>query len=407
MPTKPSTSPPPFGQGDGSGNYTAGDRVGDPSALAIPDTTNGYTPGVEIEPESFNFYVGGSILDWQTNWVAQGTSDADLSAHIAETDSTGLMAIASANFGGTSYTNTALGAAVVITNNTGAGTGSRSLLVVADDGVGIEVVNSSATQPALYVVSDFSGGSGLSMRVQCLDGGKVAEFQAVNDPADGIDIDALGTGKYGAQIRAAEDGAPILVLDRLSGAGQVRGSISFPERTRASAPLNGDVWKTRGLAGSNRGFIEWEDDGGAAGLLKGTQRAWSTEGGLGYSQEESIGPTATTLGTFVNEVTLVMDFTVPKATEPFGDYIVEWSALVTNSGGSNPGMVLRITGPGAFSQQIEIDFTTIGDQQAFSFRKRFAYSGGPDAWTLDFHSSIAGQSVAIAEASIVARGAYE
>lgn len=403
MPTKPPIASPVIAT---NANYAAGARVGDPTKILHGTPADGWTPGAIDVAEFYNHYVN-EFGQWVTNWVSQGTSVGDLNAHIIETDSDGLTSIATVDVGGTGHVTATLGAAFSVTNNTGAGTGSRTALFVADQGRAVEAVNSSSTQPTMYLSNDFSGG-GLVLQVQAIDGGKIAEFQAFNDPADGIDVDALGTGKYGAQIRASFDGLPILILDRLTGATPTRGAISMPGQLLApSAPANNDLWKTAGGLGTSRGHLEWEDAGGAAGLVKGTQRAWSTEGGLGYAQAESIGPNTTTLGTFVNEVTLTIDRAgAPTGTDPNGDYIVEWCALISNSGAGNPEVVLRFVGPG-FSRQVNYKLPAIGDDVAVTFRKRFAYAGGLNTWTLDFHSSIAGQIVEISESSIVARGAYE
>jgi hypothetical protein len=405
MATKPTFSPPQFGLGDGSGNYTSGARTGDPSRIAIPDVTNGYTPGVVIEPESFNFYIGGSILDWQTNWLALGSALAGLDAHIVETASDGRVQIASANFGGTSYVDTPLGAAVFITNNTGAAA-TKGLLVTTDDGTAIEAGNSSSSRPALYVSNDFSGG-GLGLQVQALDGGKVAEFQAVTDPADGVDIDGLGAAKYGARIRASDIGAAILILERIGAGTPVRGAIEFDEHVRPTAPLAGDIWKTPGATGFGRGNLEWEDLGGGPASIKGTQRAWSSTGGLGYASNESTGDTTENWAAFTTKVSVTLDAGGTSGTAPDGDYWVEWSALVHPFDVAVPNILVNFAGPGGFTETVTMVAAQNGFIVPVTFRKRFAFTGGPDTWTLKFRTETAGQDVVMNEASIVVRGAYE
>lgn len=406
MPNKPTTSPPPFGFGDASGFYTSGDRIGDPTRLSIPDLTNGYTPGVTIEPESFNFYVGGSILDWQTNWLALGSALAGLDAHIVETNADGLSLIASADFGGTSYTNTGVGAAVSITANTGAGTDSRALLVNAADGIGVEIVNSSSTNPALRVTNDLSGG-GLPLQVQALSGGQVATFKALINDADGVDIDSRGTAKYGLRVRSADDGFQPLILDYLGATTPTRGAISMPDRGRPSSPATSDLWLAKGVSGLSRGGLEWEDVSGLPGLSKGTQRAWSSNGGLGYAHGESTGESSESVGTPTLKATVTLDSAGTTGTAPDGDYIVEWSAIVRPDDGGVPNIVVTVAGPGGFTETFVMVCAGNGLRVPVNFKKKFAFTGGPDTWTLHFSTATGGQNVKIEEASITVRGAYE
>ena len=401
MPGKPSVASPVIAT---NVLYVAGARIGDPTKIAHGTPADGWTPGAVDVAEFYNYYVN-EFGQWVTDWVAQGTPNADLDTHIVETDANGLSSIAAVDVGGTSSVTTSLGAALTVTANTGAGAGSRAALVTAATGQALSVNNSSTTQPALYVSNDFGAATGLVFQCQILDGGKIAEFQALTDPADGIDVDALGTGKYGARVRAADDGAPILILDRNGAGTPIRGAISLPERARASAPLNGDLWKTPGATGFSRGFLEWEDDGGSSSLTKGTQRAWSSVGGLGYAHAESTGDTTDSTGVFVTKVTLTMDGTT--ATEPDGDYIVEWSALVRPFNGAIPDVEVKLTGPGGFSATLHMVSPLNNVRVPVSFKKKFTFAGGPDTWTLEFQTETGGQDVIISEASITCKGAYE
>ena len=164
MPTKPSVASPPFAT---SLNYTAGARIGDPTKLAIPDVANGYTPGITIEPESFNFY-GNELLTWISTWVALGSSSDDQDAHIVETDAAGLADLASLDVGGTTYASFL--AALTVTNNTGSGS-SRAILATSATQKAIEAQNNSTTNAAIlagnsdvgpaFQANPFAGGVGL------------------------------------------------------------------------------------------------------------------------------------------------------------------------------------------------------------------------------------------------------
>lgn len=172
MATKPTFAPPQFGLGVG-GLYTAGARSGDPTTLAIPDSINGYTPGVIIEPESFNYYIGLHILNWVTNWLALGSNAAGLTAHVMETDASGLNSTAAMQIGGTSHPSAL--AAFTVTNNSGSGA-SRAILASATTNVAIEASNASLTNGAIVADNSSTGpafkatpsGGGVGIEIECL-----------------------------------------------------------------------------------------------------------------------------------------------------------------------------------------------------------------------------------------------
>ena len=90
MPTKPTSTythatDATFGAGPAAGNQTK---------AALVDPAQGFVPGSAVAAETVNelFNISGQ---WITDWVSQGSTTADLDAHIVETDANGLASILS------------------------------------------------------------------------------------------------------------------------------------------------------------------------------------------------------------------------------------------------------------------------------------------------------------------------
>lgn len=83
---------------------------------AVPaDIPNGFVPASDIDAESTNYMLNVNGL-WITDWISQGTSAADLDAHIVETDANG-----QAEIGVLAVGNTASGfGPLTVTSNSGA-----------------------------------------------------------------------------------------------------------------------------------------------------------------------------------------------------------------------------------------------------------------------------------------------
>lgn len=96
-------------------NYSTGPFTGSPTKVIPTDLGNGFVPGIGI-PAAHHNYLWNISGSWINDWLSQGTSAADLDAHIVETDSTGQTNIAGLVLGGTAAGYQSL----IVTENSGA-----------------------------------------------------------------------------------------------------------------------------------------------------------------------------------------------------------------------------------------------------------------------------------------------
>lgn len=427
----------------------------------------GFEPALPVKAESWNQWLA-NIWEY-VDWLRLASSAADLDDHVVQTDATGATALAKILAGGTAladsaavFTSNSAGACVSITDTIGqfallvAGSSALAGIRTTQTGTGsaIEAILSggSATGSALsgdagpvgaFGVDGDGGTTGVGVRGVgggTSGDGVVGDGNVAGHGVSGTGGGTTGAGVFGTSSTSASPGiqgtntntngigleGSTVALATVSAtavrgitgtgnatavkgdasAGDGYGVLAFADTTApVSAPLrlvpqnadpsvgaDGDI-----SPNSTRDQLRAHIDGGWQGL-------WSTTEGLGFAHAEATAAATTSSGTYVNRVTLTMLGT--SAIEPDGDYIVEWSCLVSNSGGSNPEILVRFTGPGAFSEFVNIKLPTIGDWHSVSFRKKFTYGGGSETWTLDWHSGIGAQVVDMKEASIVARGAY-
>jgi hypothetical protein len=147
-------------------NFSVGPFIGDAVKVIPADLANGFVPGTGIVPEWVNYLFHWSG-NWITDWLAQGTPDADLDAHIVETDSDGQARIASMIIGGQASSERAL----LIEENDGIGgaitaeinnlAGGQALVCTSNDPNGCVQALNAGTGPALYGVAQGAGNVGV------------------------------------------------------------------------------------------------------------------------------------------------------------------------------------------------------------------------------------------------------
>jgi hypothetical protein len=293
MPTKPGSA---FVHATDA-NFSSGPASGNPTKLPVPDTGQGYIPDTGIAAEHVNSVLN-LIGIWLTDWVDQGTFDADEDAHIVETDGAGKIFVIQCEIG-----DAAKDATVLLANNASAG----------DTAI-------------------------------CTNFGTGRAFRATASAANGLTEAAVFTGTRNAP-------APIVSFFKLGAGGHQRGSIFMTPQDAPSTIVDGDVAKEPGSGSEpeDRGALLISDaaDGGKV------YKAWATEVGYRFSHSDAQSPAEIT--TTSNLLTLIVDLTVDP---PPGKYKVTFSCSlkVSTGAGDKVGQVKFDTGVVGKVQTYNINF---------------------------------------------------
>ena len=420
MPTKPATiftfaTDAVFGSGPATGFATK---------IVPGSITQGFIPGTGINAEWVN-YLFNVTGQWLTDWINLGTSAADLDAHLVETNANGEANLAALDVGGTvaaliplfvssnNAINTAIfnssvvdGIAIDALANTSGGLGRGARVVNFGTDLAFEVFGAGNG-------ADISaGGSGVGLVVNGGGGGGVGAIISGGGAGVGHGVVAVGSGVGGAGIIGVADptSSRCPVEADFSAAGPfVRGAVYLNNQSLPSLPLDGDLWKRGGFTGFNRGLLQWwDDDGGPGGGSPGHQTAWSTENGLGFGYNESLGDSSDGAGVAVNKVTLTLGFATSPG-DPDGDWIVEFSGLTRLGGGSplTARSMVEFHDNGGLIDQVEVDYAALAQKKSFFFQHKITLSGGTDTLQIKFYAVGGSGTTIISQAKITARGAFE
>lgn len=270
MPTKPPIASPVIAT---NAVYAAGARIGDPTKISHGTPADGWTPGVVDVAEFYNYYVN-EFGQWVTNWLAMGSSSADLDAHIIETASDGLADIAALDVGGTSHPSFL--AALTIANNTGSGA-SRAINAVSTTAACIEATNNSGINGTIlatnagvgpaYHAAPFAGGVGVLV-VCVIVNADAAQFTGFGT---GMGVLAQG-GTSGIGVQGI-GGSALATVPGVQGIADHDDANGMEGVTKSTA--NAGAAGMKGLGRNNGDGVHGEaDDGyGVIAEVTGTQRA--------------------------------------------------------------------------------------------------------------------------------------
>lgn len=286
MATKPTATTPIFAQ---NANYSLGPKIGQPTKASSIGTlaTDGNVPGKDFPTTANELNQALWLITNLTDWTFQGRTDKQVSAHIAEKDSAGLLSAAKLDVGNTAASGPAL---LVTTNASGA-----AVQVEAADQRGIAINSDHTTTgnpESLWVRNDRAGINAWLADLEC-DGGtnsiggirvESQSFASVAtsgvQPRDLAALNAVNTqGRAGEFIAAAGSGEPaVAVLNTSNGGVSLRAGYGGDD----SSPSNefGDaIWAEGGPGDAAGGF-----DAGLGVLARGGEGfdgAIDTEGGIG------------------------------------------------------------------------------------------------------------------------------
>jgi len=414
MPTKPATT------------YTfatdalfgSGPAVGLPTKIVPGSLSQGFIPGNGINSEWVN-YLFDLTGTWITDWIALGTSSADLDAHVVETDADGKAAIAALALGFTasadeplrvsSNSSFATYAARISSFGSGFGllaeSGSSDAAILADNsgtGPGVEAA-AAAGDGGVFT----GGGSGRGLDAEGGATGGGGRFTG-NGAAHGLEAYATGTGS--ALVAERQVGGGPAGRFEIAGAGTVqRGTLWLEPQNAPAVDVDGDIWKQTGFAGFGRGGLEWTDDDGApGGGAAGKQRAWSTSAGLGFEFDEDLGDTTESAGVNVTKVSLGLD-SAGSPGHPQGQYWIDFKASVRLGGGAatTTRAIIDVFGPGGLIESHTQEFETLGDDCIFSTFIQVTLGAGIQTYSIRFRTNTPGDDVIMSKARIRALGAFE
>lgn len=438
MPTKPSDLFPLWAT---DLNFSSGPANGLPTKIAPLSPTQGFVPGTGIAGEQMN-HLMNRVGQWLTDWLALGTSVADLDAHVIETDVNGRSRIAALTVGLTASTlrplraenNTGANVPVIDVIHSGGDTGIN--LVTFDPTfacIEAEQTANDATSRGLFVENTGTSGAaavfesvgGVTPTVSILNqavgvgpatfiAGGTGGGNAIEALSNGSAITArLLTGGNALALSAERaSGSTAAVAEFLSGGAGVptRGTINVDPTQDASAPTEGDLWLLPGLAGFGRGQLRYFDaDGAAGGGGSGKQVFWSTAAGVAAELPAAVTEGITTLPIGPSTTTvqsLTMGFDASPG-EPAGVYLVWFSATFDSTGAAH-NLDVRFKANGATVQQDTIDVpATAGREITVSTFMPIAYAGGAVTLAEIEVVNNTAATIDVAHRRIAAIGAFE
>lgn len=399
-------------------NFSSGPASGFPTKIVPGSLAQGFIPGNGINAEWVN-YLFNLTGTWITDWIALGSSSADLDAHVIETDVNGKASIAALALGGTASASLPLEVDSNAATNTaevshGGASGFAALISSGSTNAGVRSIQ-FGSGPAFEGINigtgrggEFRGGGsevGLSAEGGASGGGGTFTGNGI---AHGIEAFATGTGS-GLVAERQVGGGPAGRFE-LGGAGVVqRGSIWLEPQLAPANFVDGDIWKVQGFAGFGRGGLEWSDDDGApGGGSAGKQRAWSTSTGHGSGFAESAGDTTENAGANVTKVTLGLD-SAGSPGIPQGDYWIDFKASVRLGAGAalTTRAIIEVHGPGGLIESHVQDFGFLGQDVIFSTFIRDTLGAGIQNYSIRFRTNTPGDDVIMSKARIRALGAFE
>jgi len=393
--------------------YATGPFVGDKTKEA-PPVPDGYVPGVVIAAENHN-YIGNICGQWISNWLDLGTFNADLDAHIVETDASGATGLAVLTVGGTAAAATALS----VSANSGSGSAAASVnnslggfAIIGSTNGASAAIRGTCQGTAPGVEGLATGGSGPGVRGTggtSGAGGSGGEFSGGG--TDGHGIEATATNANGsAAVLSSDSGSSSATVQivRTGAVAPVRGLMSLDGTGDPSAPAVGDLWRKLGASGFGRGAIRWYDeDGAAGGGGPGQQTAWSTTNGLGYGYADSLGDTAESTGTLTTKVGITLGVSTSPGL-PAGDYIIEYSGLSRITAGLTSRTQIEFFAGGVLVDNVEVDYVALFQKKSFFFQHKISLpAGGINALSIRFFNVGGVGTSVVSQAKIVCRGAYE
>jgi hypothetical protein len=291
-------------------------------------TSQGFIPGQGVDAEAVN-YILNLVGDWNTNWISQGTSAADLDAHIIETDANGTASIAVLQVGNTAAT-------------------SPPILAVENSGATATTITASNSSGGVALAALATGGGvGVSGDVFDTCDAMVGQTRGSGNAVTGRLLPGFGTG-----IALKGEGSVIggAVLDlSFDASNPARGLAALQATDEPTAPAAGDVWRRPDVSAGTydrRGGLEYQDDLGAPGKTgAGKLRTWATPEGVEFFEAQNSASQATTS----NAIVLALSLTMPKEI-PVGKYVIEWSCQLAPDplpapGPADRGYVAFTVGP--------------------------------------------------------------
>lgn len=296
MPTKPTST---FTHATDP-NFLTGPASGSSTTAPLADPAQGFVPGSAVAAETVNLPLK-ITGQWITDWIEQGSSSADLDAHIIETASDGTASIAALNAGGTASTFNAITAI----ENSGA-TATTILGTNSSGGIGVGAIATG-------------GGVGMSADVFDTCDGMIGQVRG-----SGVGVTGrVFAGGTGSAIKGTGSvvGGPTLELE-FDATNPVRGQIAIQNTQVPTAPVDGDIWKVASTLAPRRGALQIYDALGAPGSLgPGPMRLWATPEGVEYFQTTAAGPFDSPDET---TIVTVASLTIPSG-KPNGTYSLSWS----------------------------------------------------------------------------------
>jgi len=371
-------------------------------------------PGVVIAAENHNF-IGNICGQWISNWLDLGTFNADLDAHIVETDSSGATGLAVLTVGGT-----AAGATALSVSANGGATGSAISVTNSLNGFGVNAF-STGIRAAIRATCTGTGAAFETLGVGGSGPGIISTGGSVGAGATGGVFTGGGTDGHGVEATATNANGSAAVLSSDSGSSSatvqivrtgvvapVRGLMSLDGTSDPSAPAVGDFWRKSGASGFGRGAIRWYDeDGATGGGGPGQQTAWSTTNGLGYGYADSLGDTAESTGTLTTKVGITLGASTSPGL-PAGDYIIEYSGLSRITAGLTSRTQIEFFAGGVLVDNVEVDYVALFQKKSFFFQHKISLpAGGTNALSIRFFNVGGVGTSVLSQAKIVCRGAYE
>lgn len=416
MATKPFVSSPPIASG---ATYTAGARIGDPTKITIPDVANGYTPGVTIEPESFNFYIN-ELLTWQGDWLALGSALGAEDAHIVETDPTGYTSIAAMEVGGSNS------AFLAMSISASVNAPAYSLLVDNDEGGEAVRATNDSSSPTLQAINAGSGygiqvaNTGTGGGARLIAGGAAKGVYAEGGAGGGNAVEGVATSTgHGGYFRALGSGIGVYAEASSSGlagsfqhngAGAVnRGIINLEPTSQPTIPVVGDVWIKAGTVGFGRGaFSHYDADGASGGGGAGFQKHWTTAAGIGYVYGASEGSTTEGAGVLTTKLTVTLDAAGSPGNGQ-GEYVVNYSCEVELGAGAalTTRCFIEFHDDSGVINEANIDFVAVGQPKTVTCMRQVTLAAAPIDLKIKFKSTTGTDDVKMKRARISAQGAYE
>jgi len=316
--------------------YTSGPFPGQKTKLINAlGASEGAIPGEGIVAQFYNYNMA-ALGSW-TGWLFDGSPDADLTAHIVETDSTGESALASLVLGGTAsvanpltITDNSTTTALINASNTGTGFGI--LVSVTGDLAAIRATGQSSTGSVIEALNISAPGIGIKSQVST--GGTAIKAVATT----GVAIESTATTGLAFLGNSNSPGLPTTSATNASITGiGVFGSVNHVTADTSAKGVYGlasfggvGVYGESALADGVYGVSSGDLSGaGVRGVstdgygvygtgLTGVRAIGSTDSGISASSTSGVGVKTSSTSSYALDVNTGHNLTAPVNIQALG-----------------------------------------------------------------------------------------